>query len=78
MFVYVSATRWDRVNGGVGLRNGAIVRARFGNGCDDVELAAAYRLDETFRTGVRRVATMLAIVSARFGVDRARIGRDIR
>ena len=75
MYVCVSATRWGHINAGIGLRNDVIVSLR----CDgDTGLTAAYGLDETLRTWVRLVATMLAIVSAKFGVDRTRSGRDIR
>jgi len=70
-------TCWGRINGDVGLRDGAIVSPRC-EGDAGVGLAAAYRQDETVRVGVRRVATMLAIVSAKFGVDQARNGQDIR
>src|SRR5882724_2119235 len=52
-FERVSATCWGRVDGGVGLRGDATVRVRSGNRRDDVGLAAAQRLDETFRAGVR-------------------------
>src|SRR5882724_6024558 len=74
-FVRMSATCWRRVDGGIGLRDDAIVSPRRDG---DTGLAAVYRLDGFCRAEVRLVATILANVSARFGVDRTRNGRDIR
>jgi len=43
----------------------------------DAGLAAACRLGEILRADVRRVATILMDVPAKFSVDRSQNGRDI-
>jgi len=59
MFVYVFATCWDHVNGGVGLRNDMTVSPRYDSRYDDDGLTAAFWLDETLCARFRWVSTML-------------------